>query len=91
MRILDAVDAAAVPARLGLILRSACADAAADEIAAKADASYAPQESLDEEYGIVRHRMVALLNVWRRAMSAEAKSRLRCPGSGTRCRWARIA
>jgi len=46
--------------------------AAAAEIAAKADPQYVPLDDLAEEYDIVRHRMVALLNVWRRSLSPEA-------------------
>lgn len=46
--------------------------AAADEIATKADVAYAPEADLAAEYDIVRHRMVALLNVWRRSLSPEA-------------------
>ena len=45
---------------------------AAREIQAKADISFAPIEEIEAEYKRVRHRMVALLNVWKGAMSAEA-------------------
>ncbi|MCA8900447.1 MAG: hypothetical protein KDA53_04295 [Hyphomonas sp.] len=58
---------AAAQADYGVIPR-----AAADEIAEKADTAHATQEDLAAEYGIVRHRMVALLNVWRRSLSPEA-------------------
>jgi adenylosuccinate lyase len=41
---------------------------AAADISAKAKASLVPQEAFDAEYTIVNHRMVALLNVWRRSL-----------------------
>lgn len=50
--------------------------AAAQEITAKADTSYAPSEDIAAEYERVRHRMVALLNVWRRSLSDEADDAL---------------
>lgn len=46
---------------------------AAREIAAKAQISYAPSDEIAEEYKKVRHRMVALLNVWKRSLDDEAK------------------
>lgn len=46
---------------------------AAREIAAKAQITYAPRDEIAEEYKKVRHRMVALLNVWKRNLSDEAK------------------
>ena len=42
--------------------------AAAEEITANARVEFVPQEDFDAEYQIVRHRMVALLNVWRRTL-----------------------
>lgn len=47
--------------------------AAADEITRKAHIRFAPQDQIAEERKIVEHRMVALLNVWRNALSAEAR------------------
>lgn len=41
---------------------------AADEIAARASLDYLPADALDEEFSRVRHRMVALLNVWGRSL-----------------------
>ncbi len=49
---------------------------AADEISAKSDISYAPLDDVSAEYDRVRHRMVALLNVWRRSLSEEASDAL---------------
>lgn len=46
---------------------------AAEEITAKADVSLVTAEDLAAEYDIVRHRMVALLNVWKRSLSADAR------------------
>ena len=51
------------------------ADGAA-EVASKANTSYAPLPEIDAEYDRVRHRMVALLNVWRRSLSDEASNAL---------------
>lgn len=50
--------------------------AAAAEIARTASIAYAPLDDIAAEYAIVRHRMVALLNVWRRSLSEEAKAAL---------------
>ncbi|MEM8936590.1 MAG: lyase family protein [Pseudomonadota bacterium] len=47
--------------------------AAAREIASKASIEFAPQPDITEEYGRVRHRMVALLNVWKRSLNEEAR------------------
>ena len=58
-------------AELGIIPR-----AAANEIALTAKLDYAPAQELDAEYELVRHRMVALLNVWRRSLSPEASDAL---------------
>jgi len=46
---------------------------AAAEITAKADIRYANQKDLQAEYQIVRHRMVALINVWSRSMEQGAE------------------
>jgi adenylosuccinate lyase len=46
---------------------------AADEITRKADVKYVPREELEKERAIVQHRMVALLNVWRRQMEPDAR------------------
>lgn len=46
--------------------------AAAQEIVAKADIRYAPAGEIRKEYSKVRHRMVAILNVWKRSMSKDA-------------------
>jgi adenylosuccinate lyase len=58
---------AGAQADAGVIPRSA-----ADEIASRAELKYLPADDLSEEYDRVRHRMVALLNVWRRSMAADA-------------------
>ncbi|MDH4981003.1 lyase family protein [Hyphomicrobium sp. D-2] len=47
--------------------------AAADAITAKADVRYAPADEIEQERKLVQHRMVALLNVWRRAIDADAR------------------
>jgi adenylosuccinate lyase len=41
---------------------------AAEEISSKADVKYAPLIEIREEYEVVNHRMVALLNVWSRSI-----------------------
>jgi adenylosuccinate lyase len=46
---------------------------AADAITRKADIRHAPAEEIEKERRLVQHRMVALLNVWRRAIDAEAR------------------
>ena len=56
-------------AREGVIPKSA-----ADEIARKASTQYTPLDEIDAEYDIVRHRMVALLNVWKRSLDEEARN-----------------
>ncbi len=48
----------------------------ADEITRTASIEYAPLSEISDEYSRVRHRMVALLNVWRRSLSAEAGNAL---------------
>ena len=53
-------------AELGIIPQSA-----ADEISATANLASIPQAEIDAEYQIVRHRMVALLNVWRRRLGPD--------------------
>ena len=45
---------------------------AAREIKRKADIRYAPAGAISEEFKIVRHRMVALLNVWGESMDGDA-------------------
>lgn len=45
---------------------------AASAICAAADPDLVTAQALADEYAIVRHRMVAMLNVWRRAMPEEA-------------------
>lgn len=47
-------------------------EAAAAEIQRKADIRYAPAEDIAAEYEVVQHRMVALLNVWGRALEGDA-------------------
>lgn len=54
-------------ARLGII-----PDWAAAEITDKANIKYVSEESLAKEYAVVRHRMVALLNVWQRSLENNA-------------------
>lgn len=46
--------------------------AAAEEIRDRADVRYVPLDEISAEYDRVRHRMVAILNVWKRSMSKEA-------------------
>ncbi|HAQ35809.1 MAG: hypothetical protein CMF74_13225 [Maricaulis sp.] len=46
--------------------------AAADAISAAAIADNIPQDELDSEYAVVRHRMVALLNVLRRSLDEDS-------------------
>ncbi len=53
-------------ASLGVIPQAAAAD-----ISAKARVELVPRTAFDEEYGKVRHRMVALLNVWRESLGPE--------------------
>ncbi|RFB05149.1 lyase family protein [Parvularcula marina] len=48
----------------------------AREIGRTATLEYAPLDEVAAEYKIVRHRMVALLNVWRRSLSPEAQNAL---------------
>ncbi len=47
--------------------------AAADEITRKANIRFASPDDIAEEHKIVQHRMVALLNVWRRSLDASAR------------------
>jgi adenylosuccinate lyase len=58
---------AAAQAEYGIIPQSA-----ADEIARTASTAFAPLADVEAEYDVVRHRMVALLNVWRRSLSQTA-------------------
>ncbi|MFA6140707.1 MAG: lyase family protein, partial [Hyphomicrobium sp.] len=46
---------------------------AADAITRKADIRFAPTEEINKERDVVQHRMVALLNVWRRAVDPDAR------------------
>lgn len=46
---------------------------AADAITRKADIRFAPTEEINKERDVVQHRMVALLNVWRRAIDPDAR------------------
>lgn len=46
---------------------------AADEITSKANIRFAPREEIAAENKIVHHRMVALINVWRRSIAAAAR------------------
>lgn len=50
--------------------------AAADEITRKADIRFAPAEDIKAERKIVQHRMVALLNVWRKSLDENARQYL---------------
>jgi len=52
------------------------AKSAAKEIAAKAKLEYAPLEDVAKEYARVNHRMVALLNVWKRSLSTDTANAL---------------
>lgn len=45
---------------------------AAEEITRQARLELVTEADFDTEYAVVRHRMVALLNVWRRSLSPEA-------------------
>lgn len=47
--------------------------AAAEEISEKASIRFAPSEEIKAERKIVQHRMVALLNVWRRSLAPDAR------------------
>lgn len=47
--------------------------AAADAITHKADIRYAPAAEIEKERHLVQHRMVALINVWRRAIDPDAR------------------
>jgi|UPI00082D892E adenylosuccinate lyase len=66
-RLLDIEAAMArAQAKHGVIPKSA-----ADEITRKARADLVPQSELRAERDIVRHRMVALLNIWRKSLNEE--------------------
>ena len=45
---------------------------AAKEISSKANIKYLSQKDIDEEHKLVRHTLVARLNVWKRSIDAEA-------------------
>lgn len=47
--------------------------AAADEISRKASIRFAPRDKIAAERKIVRHRMVALINVWRASLDPSAR------------------
>ena len=47
--------------------------AAADAITRKADIRHASVAEIDKERHLVQHRMVALVNVWRRSIDADAR------------------
>ena len=45
---------------------------AANEISSKADIKYLSQKDIDEEHKLVRHTLVARLNVWKRSINKDA-------------------
>ena len=45
---------------------------AANEISSKADIKYLSQKDIDKEYKLVRHTLVARLNVWKRSIDKDA-------------------
>lgn len=45
---------------------------AADEISSKADIKYLSQKDIDKEHKLVRHTLVARLNVWKRSIDKDA-------------------
>lgn len=47
--------------------------AAADAITRKADIRFATADDIQKERGLVQHRMVALINVWRRAIDPDVR------------------
>lgn len=47
--------------------------AAADAITRKADIRYAASDDIEKERRLVQHRMVALINVWRRSMDPDVR------------------
>jgi adenylosuccinate lyase len=55
------------------VAHGAIPKAAADEITRKANIRFAPRDEIAAERRIVQHRMVALLNVWRRSLDAHAR------------------
>lgn len=54
-------------------VHGAIPQSAADEISHKAQIRFAPRDEIAAESKIVEHRMVALLNVWRRSLAPEAR------------------
>ena len=51
-------------------------DWAANEITDKANIKYMPQDKVDQEYELVRHRLVSRLNVWKRSLDFGAEEYL---------------
>ncbi len=49
---------------------------AADEISSKADVKYLKQKDVDKEQSLVRHTLVARLNVWKRSIDNNASEYL---------------
>ena len=49
---------------------------AADEISSKADVKYLKQKDIDKEQSLVRHTLVARLNVWKRSIDNNASEYL---------------
>ena len=51
-------------------------DWAANEITTKANIKYMPQDKVDQEYELVRHRLVSRLNVWKKSLDFGAEEYL---------------
>ena len=51
-------------------------DWAANEITDKANIKYMPQDKVDQEYELVRHRLVSRLNVWKKSLDFGAEEYL---------------
>ena len=51
-------------------------DWAANEITIKANIKYMPQDKVDQEYELVRHRLVSRLNVWKKSLDFGAEEYL---------------
>ena len=49
---------------------------AANEITAKANIKYMPQNEVDEENKLVRHRLVSRLNIWKKSLDLDAEEYL---------------
>lgn len=54
-------------------VHGAIPQAAADAITRRANIRYAAKEDIEKERRLVQHRMVALINVWRRSIDPEAR------------------